>query len=91
MVIKKDIILFSAILVLFLFLVSCAPQQPSAPTVTTPTPRPTIAPAEEVPATGEVPVDDVAEDISSAGTIDDELSTEELGDIDDILADIENI
>ena len=92
MIVKKKIILFAAILTLFFFLVSCAPQpsEPTTPTVTTPTTRPTIAPS-DIPTTGEAPVDDVGEDISDTETIEDELSTEDLDQIDDILADIENI
>ena len=82
---KKEMILFSVILVLFLFLVSCAPKQ--APTITTPTTTPT----EEVPATGEAPVDEVAEDISNTGSMDEELSTNDLDDVDSILSDIGNI
>jgi len=46
------------------------------------------APAE---TTGEASIDEVTEDISDAGNIDDELDTSELDDIDSILADIENI
>ena len=84
---KKEMILFSAILVLFLFLVSCAPKQ--APAITTPTTTPT--PTEEAPATGEAPVDEVAEDISDTGSIDEELSTNDLDDVDSLLSDIENI
>ena len=92
MIVKKTVILFSTILTLLFFLVSCAPQpsEPTTPTVKTPATRPTITPS-DIPTTGEAPVDDVAEDISGAETIDDELSTEDLGDIDDILADIQNI
>ena len=83
--IKKEI-LFSTILVLFLFIASCVPK-PKEPSVT----EPTITPTEEIPTTGEAPVDAVAEDISDAGTVDKELDTSELEDVEGILADIEKI
>ena len=94
--IKKEI-LFSTILVILLFLVSCAPR-PSEPAPTAPEETPattvppsTVTPAEEVPTTGEAPIDSVGNDISDAGTTDDELDTSDLNDVDSILSDIENI
>lgn len=87
----KKTILSLTILILLLFLVSCAPKPSEEPTVKPEAPTPTVTPTEEVPTTGEAPVDEVAEDISDTGTMDDELSTSELEDIEDVLADIGNI
>lgn len=70
-------------LVIVLFIVSCAPK-PSAPAA---------PPVAETPAitTGEAPIDEVATDISTSADIEEELDTSKLDDIDSILADIENI
>ena len=78
---------FSLLIMLALVLIaSCAPKPgPAAPVAPE---APVQAPAE---TTGEASIDEIAEDISDAGNIDDELDASELGDIDAILADIENI
>ena len=78
---------FSLLIMLALVLIaSCAPK-PGPATPTAPE-APVQAPTG---TTGEASIDKVAEDISDAGNIDDELDTSELSDIDAILADIENI
>ena len=82
---KKNIIVFSALFILFLFLVGCVPKGPAT------TPTEPIGPSEELPETGEASVDSVGEDISNTGEVDEELDTGELESVDDILADIENI
>lgn len=84
----KKVIILSVILVLFLFLVSCAPK-PSK--TITEKPKETTAPIEKIATTGEAPVDAVAEGISDTGAIDKELNTSEVGDIENVLADIEKI
>jgi len=81
----KKLNLTLLIMLVMVLIVSCAPKPgpvtPAAPEV------PVEAPAE----TGEASIDEVAEDISDAADIDEELDTSELKDIDDILTDIENI
>lgn len=81
---------FSLLIMLALVLIaSCAPKPgPAAPATPTAPEAPVQAPTG---TTGEASIDKVAEDISDAGNIDDELDTSELSDIDAILADIENI
>ena len=81
---------FSLLIMLALVLIaSCAPKPgPVAPT-TPPAPEALVQVPTET--TGEASIDEVAEDISDAGNIDDELDTSELDDVDAILADIENI
>jgi len=75
-----------ALLIIFVMVLvaSCAPK-PTAPAAEEPVEAP------EIPATGEAPIDKVAEDISDSVDTDDELDTSELDDVDTILADIENI
>lgn len=76
---------FSLFIILTIVLiVGCAPK---------PGPAPEEAIEADVPAetTGEAPIDEVAADISDAENIDEELDTSELDDVEDILADIENI
>ena len=72
-----------------ILVVSCAPKT---------TPITPVAEADEVvqasveaPTTGDTSVDEVTSDISDASDTDEDLDTSSLGDIDDILADIENI
>ena len=84
----KKVIILSIILVLFLFLVSCAPK-PSKPI--TEKAEETTATTEKVATTGEAPVDAVAEGISDTSNIDKELSTNELESVEDVLSDIEKI
>ena len=91
---NKQLQITSIIMLIMVLVVSCAPK---------PTPTPTVPPAveepkvaiptvpKEVPTTGEASVDEVATDISDASDTDDELDTSELDDVDNILADIENI
>ena len=70
-----------------ILVVSCAPK-------TTPAPPTVEEPEVEVPeiiVTGDTSVDEVTSDISDASNTDEDLDTSSLGDIDDILADIENI
>lgn len=82
----KKIQIASLIMLLMVLVVSCAPKPgPVAPTAPV---APVEAPAE---ATGEASIDDVAADISDTASIEEELDTSELDDIDSILADIENI
>ena len=71
-------------LVIILIINGCAPKQPVAEEVVE-------TPSEEIPTTGEKPIDEVAEDISDTSNVDEELDTSELDDIEDILSDIENI
>jgi len=84
---------FGLLLIMALVLIaSCAPKpDPVAPT----TPAAPTAPEAPVQAptetTGEASIDEVGEDISDAGNIDDELDTSELDEVDAILTDIENI
>jgi len=74
------------IMLAMVLIASCAPK-----------PSPATPAASEVPVevptatTGEASVDKVAEDISDAAEIDEELDTSELEDVDSILTDIENI
>jgi len=68
---------------------SCAPKPgPAAPTAPTAPEAPVQAPTE---TTGEASIDEVAQDISDSANTDEELDTSELDDVDDILAEIENI
>jgi len=75
------------IILAMVLVVSCAPKPVPAP--------PALAEVEtapeEPPTTGEASIDRVAADISDAENIDEELDTSELDDVEDILADIENI
>ena len=75
------------IILAMVLVVSCAPKPVPAP--------PALAEVEtapeEPPTTGEASIDEVAADISDAENIDEELDTSELDDVEDILADIENI
>jgi len=93
---KKLQLTLMVAMVLMLLVVSCAPK-PSEPAVTPPEEaptaivEPTVPPTEEVPTTGEASVDEVATDILDSSNVDEELDTSELKDVDDILADIENI
>jgi hypothetical protein len=71
------------IMLAMVLIVSCAPK---------PAPAPEEPIEADVPAgTGEASIDEVAADISDAADIDEELDTSELDDVEDILADIENI
>jgi len=79
---KKAGIVLLMVLIAALLIASCAPK--STPTIKE-------KPGVEAPATGEAPVDAVAEDISEAGNADEGLDTSELDDVDSILADIEKI
>ena len=85
---SKRLILIFMVLALFL-LASCACKKETVAVKTTET-KPAVTTG-EIPATGEAPVDAVAEDISDAGNVDEELDTTELEDVDNLLADIENI
>ena len=67
------------ILSLLLFVGCTAKQQAKVPT-----PSPTVA-------AGETPVDDVAAGISGINNAEDELNTSDLADLDNTLADIENL
>ena len=90
---KLQIVLIIAT-VLMLLIVSCAPKPTVAPPVAEEEKPPVVAPPTppaEVPATGEASVDEVATDVSDAITVDEELDTSDLDDIDNILSDIENI
>jgi len=90
--IKKIQFVLLAILVLILFINSCAPKPTAAPPVVVEEKKPpVVAPPEAVPTTGEKSVDEVATDISDTGDIDEELDTSELEDVDNILSDIINI
>ena len=75
------------IILAMVLVVSCAPKPVPAP--------PALAEVEtapeEPPTTGEASIDEIAADISDAENIDEELDTSELDDVEDILADIENI
>ena len=81
----KKLHLVLLIMLITVLIASCAPK-PTAPPATE-------APGVEVPveATGEASIDEVAADISDTASIEEELDTSELDDIDRILADIENI
>ena len=81
----KKLKILRIMLVMVLFIVRCEPK-PTAPPATE-------APGVEVPAeaTGEASIDEVAADISDTASIEEELDTSELDDIDSILSDIENI
>jgi len=80
---------FALLITLVMVLVaSCAPK-PTVPAAPPTAEEPVEAP--EIPATGEAPIDKVAEDISDSVDTDEELDTSELDDVDSILADIENI
>jgi|TARA_Y100000310_G_scaffold116680_1_gene115376 hypothetical protein len=71
------------IMLAMVLIVSCAPK---------PAPAPEEPIEADVPAeTGEASIDEVAADISDAADIDEELDTSGLDDVEDILADIENI
>ena len=78
-----------------LLIVSWAPKQTQEPIVLVEDKKPKVVapstPPAEIPSTGEAPVDEVATDISEVISVDDELDTSELDDIDNILSDIENI
>jgi len=90
--VKKLQIVLSIMLIMVLLIVSCAPKPTVAPPVVVEEKKPpVVAPPEAVPTTGEKSVDEVATDVSDALSVDDELDTSELDDIDSILADIENI
>ena len=100
--INRNAVLFLSILTLFMLVVSCAPKPAEtapavAPPAVTPkqtvTPKPSVpAPTEEaLPATGESSVDDVAMEITESSNADNELDTAEVGNVDDILSDIEGI
>ena len=71
-----------------ILVVSCAPKTTPAPTIVE---EPEIEVPEEIIVTGDTSVDEVTSDISDASDTDEDLDTSSLGDIDDILADIENI
>ena len=86
--IKKLQIISLIMILMVLLIASCAPKPAPAPAIEEPK---AVAVPEEVPTTGEASVDEVATDISDTSNIDDELDTSELDDVDDILADIENI
>lgn len=75
------------IMLAMVLVVSCAPRPVPEP----PTLAEIEAPPEESPVTGEASIDEVAADISDAENIDEELDTSGLDDVEDILADIENI
>jgi len=82
---------FTLIILVMILVVSCAPKPAAAPiTPTTPAAEePEVVPQTDV--TGESSVDEVAADISASVDTDEELDTADLDDIDDILAEIENI
>jgi len=79
----KKLQIASLIMLVMVLVVSCAPKPAAAPLEE--------KPGVEAPATGEAPVDAVAEDISKVGNADEGLDTSELDDVDGILADIEKI
>jgi hypothetical protein len=54
-------------------------------------PKPTPPVTEEAPPAEEAIVNEVAADISDTASVEEELDTSELADVDSILADIENI
>ena len=54
-------------------------------------PNPAAKASEVTPASGEGPIDAVAEDISEAGNADEGLDASELDDVDSILKEIEKI
>ena len=87
-----QIVLITGI-ILMLFIVSCAPKPTVAPPIAEEEEVAEVAetPPKEVSITGEKSVDEVGTDISDASSIDEELDTTDLDDIDSILADIENI
>ncbi|MBI2651373.1 hypothetical protein HYX01_02800 [Candidatus Woesearchaeota archaeon] len=72
------------LIALLLLVVSCAPKSKSAATAKE-------SGAKTIAATGEMPVDKVATDISDASNTDKELDTAELNNVDAILSDIEKI
>ncbi len=81
--IKKLMLALLITIALFLFL-GCAQK----PTVTK---SEVTEPSEEIPTTGESSIDEVGTDIADISNVEEDLNTEELEDIDDILLDIENI
>lgn len=83
----KKIQITSLMMLILVVVVSCAPKPVTTPVA--PVEEPEAPP--EVDVTGESSVDEVAEDISASVDTDEELDTSELVDIDDILAEIENI
>ena len=78
------------IILAMVLVVSCAPKPVLAPPAPPALAEVETAP-EEPPTTGEASIDEIAADISDAENIDEELDTSELDDVEDILADIENI
>lgn len=81
--IKKIAISAFIIAALFIF-IGCAQKQPSEV-------KKPLETAEETPSTAEEPVNQVATGISDINTVEDELDTSDLENLDDVLADIENI
>lgn len=80
--------LFSLFIVLMIFAAACAPKAP-APDVMEKKEVMEITPA--APATGEAAVDAVGDDLTNVNTVENDLSTDELGDLDSGLADVQNI
>jgi len=85
----KKLQIASLIMLIMVLVVSCAPK-PTAPVAPSVAEEPVEAPLAELPTT-EASVDGVAEDISDSVDVDEELDTSKLDDVDDILAEIENI
>ena len=88
--IKKPQLISLMVLVFILLINSCAPK-PTTVSVAEEEKKPPVVAPKVVPTTGEASVDEVATDVSDAVSVDDELDTSELDDIDSILTDIENI
>lgn len=80
--------LFSLLIVLMIFAAACAPKAP-APDVMKKEEVTEKAPA--APATGEAAVDAVGNDLDTIDSVDKELSTDELSDLDAGLTDVQNI